>query len=60
MYERDFKALMEERHMGEIAKEMLRGGDCLLCSEPTPEHCHRRLVAEHLLKHRKSLKVVHL
>ncbi len=60
VYERDFKALMEERHMGEIAKEMLREGDCLLCSEPTPEHCHRRLVAEHLLKHRKSLEVVHL
>ena len=23
-------------------------GGCLLCSEPTPERCHRRLVAEYL------------
>lgn len=59
-YERDFKALMEERRMGETAKEMLHDGDCLLCSEPTPEQCHRRLVAEQLLKHRESLEIVHL
>lgn len=23
---------------------------CLLCSEPTPEHCHRRLIAEMIAK----------
>jgi hypothetical protein len=23
---------------------------CLLCSEPTPENCHRRLVAEQLVQ----------
>ncbi|MBI5115107.1 DUF488 domain-containing protein [Candidatus Poribacteria bacterium] len=34
---------------------------CLLCSEPEAEHCHRRLVAEYLLKHSKEpVEVVHI
>jgi hypothetical protein len=31
-----------------------------LCSEPTPEQCHRRVVAEHLQQHWKDLIVEHL
>ena len=33
---------------------------CLLCAEPTAEHCHRRLVAEHWAGHIPGLTVVHL
>ena len=33
---------------------------CLLCSEPTPEHCHRRLVAERLSKAWDGLEIIHL
>jgi uncharacterized protein (DUF488 family) len=33
---------------------------CLLCSESTPEHCHRRLVAERLARHWPSVEVIHL
>jgi uncharacterized protein (DUF488 family) len=33
---------------------------CLLCSEPTPEHCHRRLVAERLAAHWPGVEVIHL
>lgn len=32
----------------------------LLCSEPTPERCHRRLVVERMLEMEPSLQVVHL
>jgi uncharacterized protein (DUF488 family) len=32
----------------------------LLCSEPTPDHCHRRLAAEYLAEHWAEMKVVHL
>ena len=32
----------------------------LLCSEPTPDHCHRRLVAEYLHNLYSDLHVVHL
>jgi uncharacterized protein (DUF488 family) len=33
---------------------------CLLCSEPTPEKCHRRLVAERLARNWKYVEVIHL
>ena len=34
---------------------------CLLCSEPTPEHCHRRLMAEIIAAHApERAKIVHL
>jgi uncharacterized protein (DUF488 family) len=32
----------------------------LLCSEPSPEHCHRRLAAEYLAGKWGDVKVVHL
>lgn len=32
----------------------------LLCSEPAPEHCHRRLVAEYLAAKWAEVKIVHL
>lgn len=33
---------------------------CLLCSEPTPEQCHRRLVGERLKIHWSSVELIHL
>jgi hypothetical protein len=35
-------------------------GACLLCSEATPEHCHRRLVAEYLRDPWGGLEIKHL
>ena len=36
-------------------------GSCFLCSEDTPEQCHRRLLAEYMKKHSKEeVKIVHL
>jgi uncharacterized protein (DUF488 family) len=32
----------------------------LLCSEATPEHCHRRLALEYLEKHWGGMHIVHL
>ena len=32
----------------------------LLCSEPTAEQCHRRLMAEYLAKHFENIKIGHL
>ncbi len=60
-YERDFLALMGERRIEEIptVRQALSDG-CLLCSEDTPEHCHRRLVAEYLQQHWGEIEVVHL
>lgn len=32
----------------------------LLCSEPTPEHCHRRLTAEAIANRVADIQIVHL
>ncbi len=59
-YERRFGDLMVKRRIVDTASEVLCDGDCLLCSEHTPEHCHRRLVAEHVQEHLPNVEVVHL
>ena len=60
IYEEQFLSLMEERKIAEsVAKEVINGG-CLLCSEATPEQCHRRLVAEHLRSRWGNLEIRHL
>ncbi len=48
LYESQFLDLLAQRRVEEhISPDILDGG-CLLCSEPTPHQCHRRLVAEYL------------
>jgi uncharacterized protein (DUF488 family) len=48
-YEESFKELMEARGLpAAITPEEFEGNIALLCSEPTPEKCHRRLAAEML------------
>ena len=61
VYECNFLALMESRHVEDkVSKDIIDGG-CLLCSESTPEHCHRRLVAEYLQSPKwGDLEIVHL
>jgi uncharacterized protein YeaO (DUF488 family) len=44
VYEGRFLALMAERKIEERFKPEMFDGSCLLCSEATPHHCHRRLV----------------
>lgn len=50
-YEVIFRKTMEDRNITEhIQKQYAKYKDaniCLLCSEPTAEKCHRRLVAEY-------------
>ena len=33
---------------------------CILCAESTPEHCHRRLIAEKVSKICDNVKITHL
>lgn len=33
---------------------------CILCAESTPEHCHRRLLAEKIAKIHDDVKITHL
>jgi uncharacterized protein (DUF488 family) len=61
VYQGRFLQLMEERKIEQRLKPEMLEGACLLCSEATPHHCHRRLVCEYLNdKWRGSLSVKHL
>jgi hypothetical protein len=48
-YEASFRELMIERRIAELLPpDRFVQPTALLCSEPTAEKCHRRLVVEHL------------
>lgn len=63
-YERTFLPLLEERTAECTGEQVLVTYQypCLLCTEPTPDHCHRRLLAEYLAEKLPGLKIeiVHL
>jgi len=61
-YEERFNPLLAERQAETIGRDILSRyqSPCLLCSEPTADHCHRRLVAEHWADHIPDLNVTHL
>jgi uncharacterized protein (DUF488 family) len=60
-YVRDFTALITERKIETLfPRDFFAVPTVLLCSEPTPEHCHRRLVAEYLQQHISLLTITHL
>lgn len=61
-YEARFENLMEERKVSEILSqsEFDKFVSCLLCSEPTPVKCHRRLVAERLVRCWPDVEIIHL
>lgn len=59
VYERAFNELLIRRKI-ELMDPSELDGACLLCSEDTPHHCHRRLVAEYLQRHWEGMEIVHL
>jgi uncharacterized protein (DUF488 family) len=61
-YEDIFNKLMAERHIEEhLSPEFFETRTVLLCSEATPEHCHRQLVAEYLRdRWGDNVEIIHL
>jgi uncharacterized protein (DUF488 family) len=59
LYERQFLSLMSTRQIEDTPRDLMNGG-CLLCSEGTPDRCHRRLVAEYLKRHWIDVEIEHL
>lgn len=56
-----FLELMAERRIEtELDRRLFREPAVLLCSEPTPAHCHRSLVIEYLDTKWGGIKAVHL
>jgi Domain of unknown function DUF488 len=60
-YERRFLDLMRERRVEEtLDGNLFDVPTVLLCSEATPECCHRRLVLEYLDREWGDIRAVHL
>jgi uncharacterized protein (DUF488 family) len=59
-YERRFAAILAERRPEDTLSREELNGACLLCSEPKPDQCHRRLVAEHLRRAWDNVEIRHL
>ena len=60
-YEKQFLGLMDERRIEHVLdRSLLDRPAVLLCSEPEPDCCHRRLVAEYLHSRWGDLEIVHL
>jgi uncharacterized protein (DUF488 family) len=59
-YELEFLDLLRNRRIEQTVPRELIDASCLLCSEPSPERCHRRLVAEYLRDAWGDVEIVHL
>jgi uncharacterized protein (DUF488 family) len=60
-YEERFLALLRERQVERrLDPGLFLTPTALLCSEATPEHCHRRLALEYLARYWDGLQIVHL
>jgi uncharacterized protein (DUF488 family) len=59
-YELKFRQLLEDRNLIPLGETMNLDHACLLCAEPRPDKCHRRLVAEYLQKYNTEIELKHL
>lgn len=62
-YVAEFNETMKKREIRNYILEKysnISGKICLLCSEPTPEKCHRRLIAEIFSQVFSDIKIIHL
>jgi uncharacterized protein (DUF488 family) len=59
-YEKRFLALMSERQVETLVTPRELDRACLLCSEPKPDKCHRRLVAKYLADKWGNVEIRHL
>lgn len=60
-YAEAYNELISERHVEDFFSPEILDGACLLCSEASPHHCHRRLAAEFFQNHLGSgVEIIHL
>lgn len=59
-YEVQFLELIRQRKIENKVSPDLIDGACFLCSEASPNHCHRRLVAEYLNQQWGNVEIQHL
>lgn len=59
-YQVEYLNLLDIRKIAQKINVDLLHENCLLCSEHTPEKCHRRLLAEYLKQVRNDIEIIHL
>jgi uncharacterized protein (DUF488 family) len=59
-YEIEYLNLLDIRRIAQKIEIERLHENCLLCSEHTPEKCHRRLLAEYLKKIKNEIEIIHL
>ena len=59
-FEKQFLKLMRSRRVEEATIPEVLDESCLLCSEESPHHCHRRLVAECLKEKWGNVGIEHI
>ncbi len=59
-YSNQFSMLLERRKIEKTTTQEHLSGAVLLCSEPTADRCHRRLVAEYLQQRFVGINICHL
>lgn len=59
-YETEYLNLLDMRKIAQKIEIEKLHENCLLCSEHTPEKCHRRLLAEYLQHVRNDIEIIHL
>ena len=59
-YEVKYKKILAQRNVIEKVDWKIISDAVLLCSEPTAEKCHRRLLAEYLAQNNSEIKIKHL
>lgn len=59
-YEKRFNNLLISRKADTLQNTSDLNMACLLCSEPTPDKCHRRLVAEFLKDSFGNIEIIHI
>jgi uncharacterized protein (DUF488 family) len=59
-YEVEYLNLLDMRKVARKTNIEQLHKNCLLCSEHTPEKCHRRLLAEYLNQVNGNIEIIHL
>lgn len=59
-YEIEYLNLLDMRKIAAKTDIEKLHENCLLCSEHTPEKCHRRLLAEYLKHVKNDIEIIHL
>ena len=60
-YERIYLQLLKDRGILQKYGTKAFDGSCFLCSEDTPEQCHRRLLVEYMKEHgTEKVNIIHL